>query len=102
MQEYNMHFKNYSRYCSVIKMLKDLDLPTLQHRRNRAKLQMLYKTINQMVAIPDNCQTPIPSFLRHGHFKQLKWNQLPQYLTNSVTYTQFCNIYLVYYYICAL
>ena len=104
-----MCFKNnYSRYCSVTRMLKDLDLPTLQHRKNRAKLSMLYKIINHMIAVPDNCLTPIPSFLKHGHFKQLNtridcfkfsflpltnklWNQIPHYLTNSTTYTQFCN-----------
>ena len=29
-------------------MLKDLDLLTLQQRRNRAKLPLLYKIINHM------------------------------------------------------
>ena len=40
-------------------MLANLNLPTLQERRNRAKLQMLYKVIHQLVAIPNNCLTPI-------------------------------------------
>ena len=57
-----------------------------------------------MVAIPDNCLTPIPSFLKHGHFKQLDtwidsfkfsffpstiklWNQLPQYILLTPPHT---------------
>ena len=47
-----MCFKNYSRFSSVTSMLADLNLPTLQEGRNRAKLQMLYKIIHQLVAIP--------------------------------------------------
>ena len=31
-----------SRFSSVTSMLTSLNLPTLQERRNRAKLQMLY------------------------------------------------------------
>ena len=38
-----MCFKNYFRFSSVTSMLTSLNLPTLQERRNRAKLQMLYK-----------------------------------------------------------
>ena len=66
-----MCFKNYSRFSSVT---SNLNLPTLQERRNRAKLQMLYKVIHQLVAIPNNCLTPIPSYLRSGYFNQLNTN----------------------------
>ena len=58
-----MCFKNYSRFSSVTSMLANLNLPTLQERRNRAKLQMLYKVIHKLVAIPNNCLTPIPSYV---------------------------------------
>ena len=105
-----MCIKNYSRYCSVTKMLKDLDLPTLQNRRNGAKLQMLYKIVkaNHMHG-SQPFQITVSHLYHHScHFKQLNtsidsfkfsffpstiklWNQLPQYLTNSATYTQFCH-----------
>ena len=88
-------------------MLSELNLPTLQERRNRAKLQMLYKIIHHSVAIPDDCLVPIPSSLRRGYFNQLNtyvdsfkfsffpstiksWNQLPRNITDSATYTNFC------------
>ena len=38
-----MCFKNYYRFFSVTSMLANLNLPTLQEKRNRAKLQMLYQ-----------------------------------------------------------
>ena len=55
-------------------MLTELNLPTLQERRNRAKLQMFYKITHHLVAIPDNCLTPVPPFLRSEYFKQLHTN----------------------------
>ena len=101
-------------------MLANLNLPTLQERRNRAKLQMLYKIIHQLVAIPDNCLTPIPSYLRSGYFNQLNtnidcfkysffpssiklWNHLPPSITHTATYTKFCKELDNYYnHTCAL
>ena len=88
-------------------MLSDLNLPTLQDRRSRAKVQMMYKIIHHLVAIPVDCLTPTPSYLRSGHFNQLHtnidsfkfsffpstiklWNQLPTNITDSATYTKFC------------
>ena len=102
-----MCFRNYSRYSSVTSMLSDLNLPTLQDRRSRAKVQMMYKIIHHLVAIPVDCLTPTPSYLRSGHFNQLHtnvdsfkfsffpstiklWNQLPTNITDSATYTKFC------------
>ena len=35
-----MCFKNYSRFSSVTSMLANLNLPTLQERRNRAKIKL--------------------------------------------------------------
>ena len=69
-----MCFKNYSRLSSITSMLANLNLSTLQERRNRAKLQMLYKVIHQLVAIPNNCLTPILSYLQRGYFNQLNTN----------------------------
>ena len=102
-----MCFRNYSRYSSVTSMLAELNLPTLEERRTRAKLQLFYKIIYHLVSIPDNCLTPIPPSLRSGYFKQLLtnvdsfkfsffpstiklWNLLPRNITNSATYTNFC------------
>ena len=48
-------------------MLTDLDLHTLQSRRKKLKLQMLYKIIHRLADIPDDCLTPVPSFLRSGY-----------------------------------
>ena len=59
-----MCFRNYSRYSSVTSMLAELNLPTLEERRIRAKLQLFYKIIYHLVTIPDNCLTPIPPSLR--------------------------------------
>ena len=69
-----MCFRNYSRYSSVTSMLSELNLPTLQDRRSRAKLQMMYKIIHHLVAIPVDCLTSAPSYLRIGHFNQLNTN----------------------------
>ena len=69
-----MCFRNYSRYSSVTSMLSELNLPTLQGRRSRAKLQMMYKIIHHLVAISVDCLTPAPSCLRTGYFNQLNTN----------------------------
>ena len=37
----------------------------------KLKLQMLYKIIHRLADIPDDCLTPVPSFLRSGYFNQL-------------------------------
>ena len=103
-----MCYKDFSRFSSVSTMLTDLNLPTLQSRRKKLKLQMLYKIIHRLADIPDDCLTPVPSFLRSGYFNQLNtrvdsfifsffpsviklWNNLPQNIVNAPTYTEFCN-----------
>ena len=55
-------------------MLSEINLPTLQDRRSRAKLQKMYKIIHHLVAIPVDCLTPVPSYLQSGHFNQLITN----------------------------
>ena len=71
---------------------------------------LLYgKIIHNLVDIPSDCLTPLPSFLRNGYYNQLNtkvdsykfsfypsviiklWNTLPQHIINSPTYTNFCN-----------
>ena len=48
-------YNTYSRFSSVSAMQNrdSLSLPTLQSRRNKAKLSMMYKIIHHLVAIPD-------------------------------------------------
>ena len=89
-------------------MLTDLNLTTLQSRRKKLKLQMLYKIIHCLADIQDDSLTPIPSFLRSGYFNKLNtrvdsfkfsfyssviklWNNLPQNIANAPSYTESCN-----------
>ena len=55
----------------ILKCFINVNLPTLKSRRNRAKLQMMYKITNNLVCIPNDCLIPIPPFLRNGYFNQL-------------------------------
>ena len=64
-------FRDFSRFSSVMAMLNDLELPTLQSRRAKSKLQMLYKIIHNLIDIPSDCLTPVPQYLRNGYFNQL-------------------------------
>ena len=101
-------YKDYSSFSSVSLMLENLNLPTLKSRRNRTKLQMMYKITN-LVCIPNDCLIPIPPFLRNGYFNQLDtridsfkfsffpstiklWNSIPPHIVNSPTHDQFCTL----------
>ena len=55
-------------------MLTTLDLPTLQQRRVRAKLIMMYKIINDHIDIPKDFFIPCDPQLRNGYFQQLMMN----------------------------
>ena len=52
-------------------MLSTLNLPPLQHRRERSKLVMMYKIIIDLVDILKDYFTPNDSLLRKGYYKQL-------------------------------
>ena len=43
---------NFNRTASVTAMLNHLNWPTLERRRNQAKLHMFYKIINNIISIP--------------------------------------------------
>jgi len=47
---------DYSTYNSVSAMLHELNLPTLQQRRQRARLSLLYKSMHNLI------QMPIPQY----------------------------------------
>ena len=107
----------FSSYSSVTNMLSTLNLPPLQQRRERAKLIMMYKIINDLIDIPKEYFTPNDSRLRKGYYRQLTtnidsykfsffpsaiklWNPLPPYIINSPSLDNFCNNLSNY--ICAL
>ena len=47
---------DYSTYNSVSAMLHELNLPTLQQRRQRARLSLFYKSMHNLI------QMPIPQY----------------------------------------
>ena len=60
-------------------MLADLNLPILykiEETEQNYKRYTVYKIVHHLVAIPDNCLTPVPSSLRieSGYFNQLNTN----------------------------
>ena len=62
---------NFSNSSSVTAMLSSLNLPPLKQRRERAKLIMMYKIVNDLVNVPKDLFIPSDSRLRSGHYKQL-------------------------------
>ena len=93
-------YNTYYRFSSVSAMQNCLSLSTVQSRINKAKLSMMYKIIYHLLAIPDNCFSPIYSPLWRGYYSQLAtridsykflvfplaiklWNSLPPFVVNS-------------------
>jgi hypothetical protein len=59
---------NYQRESSVTDMLTKLQWEPLQHRRLTFRLVMLYRIVNEIVAIPiTTLLTPVPYQSRHTH-----------------------------------
>ena len=65
---------NFSNSSSVTAMLSSLNLPPLKQRRERAKLIMMHKIVNDLVDVPKDLFIPNDSQLRSGHYKQLMTN----------------------------
>ena len=57
--------KDYSRHSSVTAMMKDLNWKPLQERRRENRLLLLFKILNNLVAIPPD---------KHLSFKNKKYN----------------------------
>ena len=92
---------NYTRHASVTTMLRHLDLPTLQQRRQHSKIIMLYRIRHQLASIPTatyirpstrNTQHYILPYARTLVFQTsffpctIKiWNNLQPVITNSTT-----------------
>ena len=106
---------DFKRTSSVTMMLNNLHWPTLETRRHHAKLLMLYKILNNILAVPYDHLTRsiLPTQGRDFRFIQLTartntylhsffsstvrlWNTLPSYVINSDTlasirYMSVCN-----------
>ena len=101
---------NYQKKASVDKMLKELKWPSLQKRREKARLCMLYKIKNQQAQFTSEALKPIPERSgRRGHnsmYERVRckteqrnntfvprtireWNALPQATVESRTLGSF-------------
>ena len=63
---------DYRRTSSVTAMLKDLNWPLLQTRRNNATLIMLYKIIHNLVDIPSDKYLTFSNSRTRGHAHRLQ------------------------------
>ena len=95
---------DYSRQSSITTMLQDLGWDSLQHRREVARVTMMYCITNKLIDIPDNQLIPANRTTR-GNNKKFKvpttrttlmkgqffpdtirlWNVLPQQVVDSPT-----------------
>ena len=64
-------FNNFSRHCSVTSLLTLLGLSSLQSRKKKAKLLIMYKSINSNLCIPTIYFVPNHPNLRGGYYRQL-------------------------------
>ena len=94
---YVMH--DYSRESSVTTMLQDLGWNSLQHRRDVAKVTMMYRITNKLIDIPDshlipasrssrfNIPTTRTTLMKGTFFPDTirLWNVLPQQVVDSPT-----------------
>lgn len=59
---------DYSTYNSVSKMIKDLNWPSLQQRRQNMKVIMMYRIVYNLIAIPSQVYlTPVITTTTRGH-----------------------------------
>jgi len=101
-------YNDFSSQSSVSNMLHRLDLPTLQQRRAKAKLTLMYKILNDQIDVTKDVFITSDPRLRNGYFQQLVtnidsykysffpsviklWNQLPPHFVNSPSLDQFCD-----------
>jgi len=57
---------DFSRFSSVTSMLNDLNIPSLEHRRQSSSIILLYKVIHNLIDISSTDLLPINSTTR-GH-----------------------------------
>ena len=77
-----MMTNDYEYRCSnVTAMMKHLEWPTLEHRREIQRLAMMFKAVRGLVAVPSTQLTPVDKRTRANH--QFKYRNI---LTNSAPY----------------
>jgi hypothetical protein len=102
-------FKDYSRYSSVTTMLRLLAWPSLAERRARSKAAMMYRIVNNQVAIDPSILLTPASNQNRGHSNRFIlpyartqpykysffpsavkiWNKLPEDIINKPTLEAF-------------
>jgi len=92
---------------SVTRMISSLNLPTLEQRRNKAKLIAMYKILNGNLEVPTDDFLPNQRLSRESYVNQLQtvidsykfsffpsvirlWNALPPFVINFLTLDDFC------------
>lgn len=100
---------NFNKYASVTQMLQELKWPSLRERRARAKAVIMYRIVNNTIAIPMSLLQATTIDRGRGHNKRFLiphsrtqvhqysfiphsiriWNKLPQDLVNSPTLEAF-------------
>ncbi len=80
--------KTYHNISSVTSMLADLKCETLQERRSKFRVVMMYKIVHCLVAIPINPYLqPVQTATRHHHNQSfLQQSASTKYLQNSFFY----------------
>ena len=63
---------DFSSLSSVTRMMSSLNLPTLEQRRNNAKLIIMYKALNSSLCVPTDDFVPNHHPSRVGYFNQLQ------------------------------
>ena len=58
---------DYDYHSSVSAMLQDLNWPTLQYRRQRARLSLFYKSLHNLIAL----EIP-PYYIPNNHLSRLR------------------------------
>jgi len=63
---------DYSTFSRVSRMISSLNLPTLEQRRNKAKLITMYEILNGNLEVPTDDFLPNQRLSREGYFNQLQ------------------------------
>ena len=98
----------FHRTASVTTMLNQLNWPTLQHKRNQAKLYMFYKIINNRISVPHDHLSQTSTTTRGHSMRYIQlaartntylqsffpstirlWNSLPEEIALSPNFDHF-------------
>ena len=77
---------DFSTYSSVTRMMSSLNMPTLEQRRNIAKLITMFKILTSSLDVPSNEFSPNQRPSREGYFNQ------PQTMIDSYKFSFFPSV----------